>query len=165
MKKNNTSTLLLKQLRRIFPNEEKCWKALAADFSSATVADSRGATPMMLAAKEGMGRLALTLNDFGASVKETDAKRRSVLHYALMPTIPDAAFVARLCQEGADIHAQDKSGKSPLQLACAFHSAALARKMLAASAEYAAAHTSPEQKQATALNKALNSKANDMARP
>ncbi|KAF3231965.1 hypothetical protein TWF191_003940 [Orbilia oligospora] len=85
-------------------------------------ADELGRTPLARAVEMGYSSLAGLLLDKGASVRTTDHKGCTPLHYAATGYgIVDEQILSQLLAKGADIEATDKNGFTPLFTAVDAH--------------------------------------------
>lgn len=86
-------------------------------------------TVLHVAAAKGYIAIAAVLLDAGADIEATaDPARAHPLHLAAL--VDDAPMAAFLIERGADVAARDGEGRTPLMVADAFHSAAVAELML-----------------------------------
>ena len=86
-----------------------------------TAADSRGQTPLMIAAAFGSFEATQLLVDAGADVKAVSASGLTALHLAA--GAGDIRKVRLLVERGADIHARSQMGRTPLLVAAYTHGA------------------------------------------
>lgn len=94
-----------------FAGAETCLRAGA----NPDAADSRGKTPLIIAAGRGDTRLAHLLLQAGAHINAHDAYGRTPLHEAAR--YGQTACIRLLLQHGADIHSKDAHGRTALMLA------------------------------------------------
>lgn len=86
-------------------------------------------TALHVATAKGYIAIAAALLDAGADIEATaDPARAHPLHLAAL--VDDAPMAAFLIERGADVAARDGEGRTPLMVADAFHSAAVAELML-----------------------------------
>ncbi|KAF3192532.1 hypothetical protein TWF788_000143 [Orbilia oligospora] len=108
--------------KRMRTQDDEMVQVLLSGGIDTEAADELGRTPLARAVEMGYSSLAGLLLDKGASVRTTDHKGCTPLHYAATGYgIVDEQILSQLLAEGADIEATDKNGFTPLFTAVDAH--------------------------------------------
>lgn len=95
-------------------NEFEGVRELAAAGAEIDCRDSYGTTPLLHCAQLGHRELVALLLELGADIKARDIENRTVLHY--WTTRCDETILQQVVSAGADLHAVDDLGETPLGL-------------------------------------------------